>query len=555
MRPTKLSTSYFHELPPILDHYLKADRNLWLEGNPKRGRISLLKRSGSFIDLEAQAVERRNLIQLLGVERTRALRYRTGFEQGRRDGARHFQTFGENGRLALQAGLVFGQLQGRFTGESVKFEYDRDARTLYREIAFDSCVEAVVHRMTLADQNQCACWGVGGYIAGHTSEILALKAITLETECVCAGGEVCRFVTKLVSEWGPEADWVHQAMTMEGLDSEFERHNKLLDQAQQTARRSQTALTELSQRIRTDLLLENIVAESDAMQPVVRRAQQLVSTETAIVIAGEAGTGKHTLARSIHFGGGRKKKPMVSLDTEGMSAKQIDQELFGIYESESGASEGQNECALARADGGTLFIDEIAGSSFETQGKLLKFLEEGTYLPAGGESSIAADVRITVGTSVNPQEAVEQGQLREDLLYALAPGQINVPPLRERSTDIIRLAEEFITEFRKKYERQQVTMSHEFKQTLLNGAWSGNLRQLKSVIEHAVIMANGKELSPADLPDEVLASRRTDHTQVLTEAVVRATLKRSRNNRTEAADLLGVGRTTLWRAMKRLGID
>jgi DNA-binding NtrC family response regulator len=555
MRPTKLRTNFFHELPPILDHYLQADRNLWLEGNPKRGRISLLKRSGSFTDLEAQAVERRNLIQLLGLERTRSLRYRTGFEQGRRDGARHFHTFGENGRLALQAALVFGQLQGKFIGESVKFEYDRDERTLYREITFDSCVEAVIHRMTLADQNQCACWNVAGYIAGHTSEILALKAITLETECVCNGGKVCRLVTKLVSEWGPEADWVHEAMTMEGLDTELERRNKLLDQAQKTARRSQSALSELSQRIRTDLLLENIVADSDAMQPVVRRAQQLVSSDIPMIIIGEAGTGKHTLARSIHYGGAKKKKPMVSLDTEGLSAKQIDQELFGIFESTSGDSDSQHECALARSIGGTLFIDEIAGSSYETQGKLLSFLEEGSYLPAGGEISVAADVRIIVGTVTNPEEAVEQGQLREDLLYALAPGRIDVPPLRERSTDIIRLAEEFITEFRKKYERQQVAMSHEFKQTLLNGAWSGNLRQLKSVIEHAVIMTNGNELSPADLPDEVLASRRTDHTQVLTEAVVRATLKRSRNNRTEAADLLGVGRTTLWRAMKRLGID
>lgn len=538
MRPTKLSTSFFHELPPILDHYLQADRNLWLEGNPKRGRMSLLKRSGSFTDLEAQAVERRNLIQLLGLERTRSLRYRTGFEQGRRDGARHYQTFGENGRLALQAALVFGQLQGRFTGESVKFEFDRDARTLHREIAFDSCVEAVVHRMTLSDQNQCACWNVAGYIAGHTSEILALKAITLETECVCNGGKVCRFVTKLVSEWGPEVDWVHQAMTMEGLDVEFDRRSKLLDQAQQTARRSQTALTELNKRIRTDLLLENMVAESDAMQPVVRRAQQLVSSDMPIIITGEAGTGKETLARSIHFGGARKKKPIMVVDSEGLTAEQIEQELFGTTLDGS-----ERKGAFARAAGGTIYIDGITGLSSETQGKLVKTIEE------------EADTRLIAGTAKDPVEAVEEGLMREDLLYALAPGRLDLPPLRDRSTDIIRLAEEFINEFRKKHDRPRVTMSHEFKQTLLNGAWSGNLRQLKSVIEHAVIMANDKELTPADLPDEILASRRTDHTQVLTEAVIRATLKRSRNNRTEAADLLGVGRTTLWRAMKRLGID
>ncbi len=127
MRPMKLSSNVFQELPPVLAHYVEADRHLWVKGNPKRGRLSVLNRSGNFVELESQAVERRHLLHLLGTDRARALLYRVGFEQGRRDAARHIEKFGDNARLALQAALVFGQLQGRFVADNRRFEFDLDA--------------------------------------------------------------------------------------------------------------------------------------------------------------------------------------------------------------------------------------------------------------------------------------------------------------------------------------------------------------------------------------------------------------------------------------------
>ena len=124
MRPAKLSAKVFLEVPPILAHYVETERNTWLESNPSRGAITLLNRSGAFFDLEALAVERRHELACLGLARFRALRYRIGFEQGRRDGHRHLSVFNDNARVALQASLIFGQLQGRFVSECIRFEFD-----------------------------------------------------------------------------------------------------------------------------------------------------------------------------------------------------------------------------------------------------------------------------------------------------------------------------------------------------------------------------------------------------------------------------------------------
>src|SRR5690606_26569417 len=130
----------------------------------------------------------------LGLERFRALRYRIGFEQGRRDGHRHLSVFNDNARVALQASLVFGQLPGRFVGESLRFEFDLEQRTLYREIVFTSTVDSTVHRMSSELDDHCVCWATAGYLSGHVSEILGRRVITMETECVVRGHAKCRFI-------------------------------------------------------------------------------------------------------------------------------------------------------------------------------------------------------------------------------------------------------------------------------------------------------------------------------------------------------------------------
>lgn len=555
MRPTKLSSKLFSELPPVLAHYVEAERNLWIDGNPRRGRLSLLNRSGNFIDLEALAVERRHLIQVLGMQRARALRYRTGFEQGRRDGRRHFTAYGESARLALQAGLVFGQLQGRFIAESVSFELDLESRTLHRELLLKSCVESVVHRMTLVDTEEPVCWATAGYLSGHLSEIIGRRVVTLESECACQGAEACRFVSRLDPECGAEADWVRKAMTPSSVIEEIEKRDRLIADAQKAARSAQSALSDIKRRMSSDMLLDTLVAESDAMKAVVARVRQFATSAAPVIVQGEPGSGRCTVAKSIHFASERQKKPFVEVDCSALPDGLLMQELFGYVKGALPGVGHAHKGAFLRAHGGTLYLDDITGLSMDMQAQVLRVAEEGKVLPLGAEKSSKCDVRIMAGANKDLRKEVTQGNLRQDLYYALSVGQIQLPPLRDRGIDILRLAQLFLREFEQRHGRRDITMSQEFKRVLMDCAWPGNLRQLRNVLEHAVIMTQGKQLSPVDLPDEILATRWSRKPEALTEEVIRAALSRTHNNRSQAADLLGVGRTTLWRAMKRMSIE
>ncbi len=554
MRPQKLSSNVFLELPPVLAHYIDAERHQWIEGNPKRGRLNVLNRSGSFTDLEAQAVERRHIIEMLGLERARALRYRTGFEQGRRDGARHLNAFGDNTRLALQAATVFGQLQGRYVAEEGRFEFDLDKRTLYRELTLTSSVEAVVHKMTYANSEYCGCWQTAGYIAGHVSEIVGRRVITLELQCICKGDADCRFVSRLDQEWGEECAWARTAMTIRSVEEELRERDERIAEAQKSAQRANLSLGQMQQKHRPEAMLEGVIADSEAMTSVVQKARQLAGSDATVLISGEHGTGKETLARSIHYGSARKNKPFIVVDCKGLRGPLLIQELRGYIGGVLPGVVQDHKGAFIRANGGTLYLTELLAFDPDAQGEILRILGQREVEPFGAEKPVKVDVRIIAAMDEDPIDALEAGALREDLFYSLSIGRIDLPPLRERRTDIIRLAELFLREFRERHGQPDAKMSPEFKEMLLQCAWPGNVRQLRNVIEHALIMAMGRDLSPADLPEEVLADRWQGRPKELSLEVVRAALNRARNNRTRAAELLGVGRTTLWRAMKRLDV-
>lgn len=597
MRPTKLSSKVFLELPPTLAHYLEAGRNVWLESIPSKGKLSLMNRPGVFADLESLAVERKQLVEMLGEPVARALRYRLGFEQGRRDAARHYAVYAQNARLALQAGPVFGQMQGRYTVEPVKFEFDLQARTLYRELVLHASTEGIAHRMAFEDSRDCACWTVAGYLSGQVSEVVGRHVVTLELDCCAKGDAICRFVSKLESEWNSEADWVREALQMEPLDAAPRRAPAAKAPAPEMApsydpediglddpddgrswdvpavvdddvepelepQPEPEPLAELDPEpevpapvAETDPLAQGFVAGAPAMQPVVRRLRQLKDSPVPVLLVGEPGTGRQTFARLAHAQGVRAQAPFVALDCSGASPEALARDLFGYVAGAFPGALRDHAGALARANGGTLYLDELTALSPDAQGRLVRALEDGAVVPLGGSDPAPADVRIIGATQHDPLDAVAESKLREDLYYTLAVARIALPPLRERGTDILRLAERFLQEFRSRYGKPGLRLSEEVKQIVLDCSWPGNVNQLRNVVEHAVVMCEGPVVRVEDLPEEVLAARWSKAPQDLTEPVIRAALRRCGDNRTKAAEVLGVGRTTLWRAMKRHGIE
>lgn len=582
MRPTKLSSKVFLELPPVLAHYLEGARNVWIESLPGKGKLSLLNRPGIFLDLETMAVERRQLVEMLGRTRARALRYRMGFEQGRRDAARHYAVYAQNARLALQAGPVFGQLQGRYVVEPVTFEYDLEERTLYRELVLQGSTEGLSHRMAFEDGKECACWTVAGYLSGQVSEILGRHVVTVESECCAKGDPACRFVSKLESEWGPEAAWVRQALLMESFEADsdppagpataapkMDIPPELNDSAEGNGHASLESETpapepevpepvELEVAVappEPDPVLEGLVASSEGMQAVSRRLRSLRNADIPVLLVGEPGTGRQTLARRLHKAGPRAEAPFLTVDCTGLPPERLSYELFGYVAGAFPGAVRDHVGALARAHGGTVYLDEVGQLNKEAQGLLLRALEERTIVPFGASEAVPADVRLIAATERDPADLLSSGELRQELYYALNVASIVLPPLRDRGADVLRLAEAFLQDLRARYDKPRVRLTDDVKPILMDCSWPGNIRQLRNVLEHAVVMGDGRDIRIEDLPEDILAARWKRPPQDLGEQVIRAALKRTNGNRSQAAELLGVGRTTLWRAMKRLGME
>ena len=297
------------------------------------------------------------------------------------------------------------------------------------------------------------------------------------------------------------------------------------------------------------------IADSGAMLPVVKRAELCCQSKAPVLIAGEPGVGKASLARSIHYGSDRYEHPFIEIDCRGMDDTTLRRELLGYEQGAIPGSLQPYDGAFHRANGGTIYFNEIMELSSEVQGILVKCIETNSIQRIGTTDSTPVNVRIIAATQGDPDKARKKGTLREALYYALAITRIDIPPLRMRDTDLMRLAEAFLYEFKERHNRPDVHMTQDFKEVLIDCAWPGNVRQLRNVIEHAMIMSTDGALTPKELPEEILASRWIRKPDLLTEEVILATLNRTHNNRSEAAELLGVGRTTLWRAMKKLGID
>ena len=552
MIPNKLSAQVFLELPPVLAHYLEQERNTWIEGNPRAGRVLLREHLGMFQDAESYVVERNILITELGESHARKICYRMGYEVGQNDAIRNRTEFGENIRLALQSAMVFRQLAGWGVAREERFEFDLGARMLYREITLKGSPEAVSEDPAVTPR----CWFTSGYVCGYVGALLGVRATTIETECVAQGAEACRFVTRLDPEWGEAAHWERTVLTGDSVAVEMEKLKEAARIEHEEERRARRALEDIQRRLKNELLLEDLVGESHEMRSLFSRIRLIMANDVNLLLEGETGVGRETLGRAIHFGGPRKGKPFVSLDCRALAGPLFAQEAFGYTREGLPGALRDYVGACAKAHGGTLYLNEVSALSLDAQLRLLRVMHERQVFPMGGNSAFRADVRVVGSTEQDLGKLVKKGQFLAPLYDSLAVVRLDVPPLRERREDIPLLAARFLQSFSGQYQRNALTMSETFCTALMECAWPGNVRQLRRTMEHAVVTATEGTLGLANLPEDVLAGRfHRSATGELNEEIVRAALRRSHGNRGEAAELVGVSRTSFWRAMKRLGIS
>ncbi len=306
-----------------------------------------------------------------------------------------------------------------------------------------------------------------------------------------------------------------------------------------------------------------IVGESKALRNVISDAIKVANSKSTTLLLGESGTGKELLARLIHRMGPRKDEPMIVLNCAALPETLLEDELFGH---EKGAYTGAVARKIGKfelADGGTIFLDEIGEMSPGMQSKLLRILQEGVFYRVGGNKAIPVDVRVLSATNRNIEEDVSQGKFREDLYYRINVVQIHMPPLRERREDIALLAEHFLDIFKKERGTSNLVISKAAMDLMVEYDWPGNVREMKNALERAVVMGNGKQIMPEDLPTfactpqypglEVGLSLKEAIDMFKKEFIV-LNLRHTEGNRSLAAKVMKIQRTYLSRLIAKYSI-
>ncbi|MGD8495027.1 MAG: sigma-54 dependent transcriptional regulator [Gemmatimonadales bacterium] len=302
-----------------------------------------------------------------------------------------------------------------------------------------------------------------------------------------------------------------------------------------------------------------MIAESKAMQPVLRLIDKVGPSDANVLITGEPGTGKEVVARWLHATSGRADRPLITVNTGGLSEGVFESEMFGHVKGAFTDARSDRVGYFEVAHDGTLFLDEIGNVPMAQQAKLLRVLETGELQPVGSSKTRRVDVRILTATNAELDRSVAEGTFREDLFYRLNTVEVKLPALRERREDIPLLATHFLAASGAKYGRTDLELSSTALDAMYRHSWPGNVRELRHSIERAVLLAEGRTVNVEHLglrqaPEGSLSLENVE----LDEAeriLIRKALTRNRGNVSRAADDLGLSRSALYRRLKRHGLQ
>jgi transcriptional regulator with GAF, ATPase, and Fis domain len=353
-------------------------------------------------------------------------------------------------------------------------------------------------------------------------------------------------------------------------------HQQRLGAVEMQAQKLQRQVTSLRTTLGDQFGFDAIIGRAPKFVAAVKDARKVAATNTTVLLTGESGTGKEVLARAIHQGSPRADGPFVALNCAALPETLVESELFGH---ERGAFTGADRLKRGRfelAAGGTLFLDEIGELTAAAQAKLLRVLQERRYERVGGAATLEANVRLIAATNRDPEHAVAEGRLREDLYYRLAVFRIHLPALRERGEDVLLLADHFVHELGAKIGKAEPGLSRAARDLLLAHSWPGNIRELQNAIERALILAQDELIAaehlaivarpprdgavPAVTAPAVAAPPTETATSTLTVAeqekrLIVDALRRTGGNKARAAAALGLSPTQLLRRLRRFGLD
>lgn len=306
-----------------------------------------------------------------------------------------------------------------------------------------------------------------------------------------------------------------------------------------------------------------LLGESQVMMDLFSRLERIADTETSVLILGESGSGKELTARALHANSRRRDMPFVAINCSALPENLLESELFGHVKGAFTDARQNRKGLLQTADRGTLFLDEIADLPMSLQPKLLRALEERTFRPVGSNEELGFDVRVIAATNTNLEQAMQQGRFREDLYYRLNVIRLDIPPLKQRGTDILLLARKFIDTFARRMDKRVDGLTETTAKRLLQYSWPGNVRELRNAIEHGVAMTLFDKLVPEDLPANIQESMANNllfdinnpsdliSLEEMGLRYISHVLDITNGNQSVAAQILKVDRKTIYRKLQR----
>lgn len=330
----------------------------------------------------------------------------------------------------------------------------------------------------------------------------------------------------------------------------------------------------LRDQLKKHYSFENIIGTSESIQKVFSVVSRVAPTDASVFISGESGTGKELIARAIHANSRRSGRAFMAINCAALPDHLLESELFGHEKGSFTGADNQRRGLLEVASGGTFFLDEISEMSMDLQAKLLRVIQERRIRRVGGESEIPIDVRWVSATNRDPEQAVRDGNLRQDLLYRLNVVPVRLPPLRQRREDIPALANHFLRRYGQEYDRGNLRFSAEALRVLSDYHWPGNVRELQNVTERITSLClPGQEIHPEDLPEELTMrptngrptvaysadlpfhDAKNDAITIFEKEYLRDLLRRHGGNISQAARTAGIDRKTIHRMLAKYELD